>query len=234
MSTTLPTMTSDTPTLTFHGVAITVDGGSPADTEPLIGCATDWGFACGKEALEFYGQPRRSDLRLLVQEMEALPTGPAVAFVEPPASTRPLVLVQSDRGVFYERHHRGWVSSWIDFQYAAAHLAFVGIEQRRAAEVVHVAHPTHSPWPRNTSKVMLEAVGHARAAGLLPSLREVVVHPCGGRVTESQVGREVSELEDEDTAFRPIEVEALALDAATGLADVVASRLERVRAVPVA
>ena len=108
-------MTSDTPTLTFHGVAITVNGGSPADTEPLIGCATDWGFACGKEALEFYGQPRRSDLPRLVRGMEALRIGPAVAFVEPPASTRPLVLVQSDRGVFYERHHRAWVGSWKDF-----------------------------------------------------------------------------------------------------------------------
>jgi hypothetical protein len=235
MDTTPNKLIADTTPLEFHGVEITVGGRPSSGTEPLIGCGTDWGFACGKEALEKYGRPRYSDLRLLVRGMESLPTGPAVAFVEPPASTRLLVLVQSDRGVFYQHYHRGWVGSWIDFYYAAAHNTFVEIERRWAAQVVHVDHPTHSPWPRNTSKVMLEAVGHARAAGMLPSLREVVFHSCGGRLTESQVRHEVSELQNDDTAFRPIEVEALALGGVDpALAQVLVARVERARPVPTA
>src|SRR6185437_8302721 len=62
MSATLPTMTSDTPTLTFHGVAITVGNRPSTDTEPLITCGTDWGYACGNEALKLYGRRRHSDL----------------------------------------------------------------------------------------------------------------------------------------------------------------------------
>jgi hypothetical protein len=223
----------DAPTEDFHGVAITVENRPGRDMEPLITCGTDWGFACGKDALELYSRPRFGDLRRLVQEMEALPTGPAVAFVEPPASTRPLVLIQSDRGTFYRRHHRGWVSSWIDFRYAAAHLAFTGVERQWHAAVVHVDHPTLSPWPRNTSKAMLEALGHARAAGMLPSLREVVFHPCGRSLTASQVQDEVSELQGEDTSFRPLKVKRLSLDSVDpGLAHVVALNLERVSPVP--
>jgi hypothetical protein len=227
------TTRADTKIPEFHGVAITVAGRSASDTEPLISCATNSGFACGKEALEWYGRPRHGDLRLLVQGMEALPTGPAVAFVEPPASTRPLVLVQSDRGVFYQRHHRGWVSSWIDFYYAAAHVAFVGIERRWAADVVCVDHPTHEPWPRNTSKAMLEALGHARAVGMQSSLREIVLQPCGDRLTESRVRQELSELEGDHTSFRLIKAEGLALDGVDpALAQVVAAPLDRMRPVP--
>ena len=214
----------------FHGIVISVGGGWPSAREPLVTCGTDWGFACGKEALELHGRPRHHDLRRLVRGMEALPSGPAVALIEPPASTRPLVLVQSDRGEFYERHHRAWVSSWKDFYYAAAHVAFIEIERRWQAEVVHVDHPTHSPWPRNTSKAILEALGHARAAGTLPSLREVVFHPCGQSLTASQMQDEVSELQGEDTSFRPLQVEALSLDSVDpALAHVMAASLERVR-----
>lgn len=225
----------DEPALAVHGVAITVWNGQPSATQPLITCATDWGFACGNDALELYGRPRYRDLRRLAQEMEALPSGPAVAFVESPASTRPLVLIQSDRGAFYQRHHSGWVSSWIDFQYAAAHLAFVEIEQRWQAQVVHVDHPTHEPWPRNTSKAMLEALGHARAAGMLPSLREVVFRPCGRSLTASQIEHEVSDLGSEHTSFRPLKVKRLSLGSLDPrLAHVVAASLERVRPIPTA
>lgn len=93
--------------------------------------------------------------------MAAHPDGPLVAFVEPPCSDRSLALVQSDHGgVFYERHHTGWVSSWIDLCYAATSIALQEIDRCWQAATVQLDHPTHEPWPKNTSKAMLEAAHH--------------------------------------------------------------------------
>jgi hypothetical protein len=179
----------------------------PSDGVPLITCATDWGFSCGKEALERHGKPSLPKLRSLVQQMAAYPDGPLVAFVEPPCSTRPLALVQSDHGgAFYERHHEGWVSSWIDFYYSATSIALLGIEERWQADTIQIDHPTHEPWPENASKVILEVAVNLKRAGLVEHLRTLVFNPCG-TLTLDQLRAEVSALEAEAGSHRPLTVE---------------------------
>lgn len=123
-------------------------------------CASETGYSPLGPALG----GARNVLTPLVDWMRSTTNGAYVALVDEPPARRPLAIIQSNRGPggqanFYESHHTREDEVWRDFYYKTTFAALREINDRWAAEVVEVSHPTGFGWPQDLVTVVLEALG---------------------------------------------------------------------------
>jgi hypothetical protein len=100
------------------------------------------------------------DIAALATAMRNAREGLFIAFVDRTTGPRPLVLIQDDRGAFYEDHQPRADVAWRDFYFAAGHVALDWMDWRwqpRAAEVRNLSGGPN--LPRDAATAFLEGVG---------------------------------------------------------------------------
>lgn len=147
-----------------------------------------------------------ADLKRLTDAMREAGDGLLIAFVDRPGPRR-LILVQDDRGKFYEGRQTREDVAWRDFYFAAGYAALDWADWLWKPKVVELACLSGGPeMPSGAGVAFFEGVGHLVDQRELALERVLVAPVAAGEVERAAEVLNAERARENPPAFRPLEV----------------------------
>lgn len=159
-------------------VYITGNIGNQNDGKNVFITASETGFSPLK--LFFYNRLEGIEenvIRRIAENMRGATDGLYIALINVKSINQKLILIQDDRGIFYENNHKDVNKVWKDFYYAATYLAFYYAENFWKVRKIYISHLTGNGWLNNLALSIFDALYHLINKEKL-SLKELKILNC--------------------------------------------------------